>query len=116
MRQAESLKPIEIRQVPQRGDTRFGSKFRGRSTLLVLVFAVPGFVMTATFAGPRSRRNLDGQAIQPTLTQFTNVAARAGITFVHFRGNEGIPTNRETFAPGVCVAAFNGEGYPDRAF
>ncbi|HKB99827.1 MAG TPA: VCBS repeat-containing protein, partial [Terriglobales bacterium] len=72
--------------------------------------------MTATLAGPRSRGNLDGQAIPPTFTQFTNVTARAGIKFVHFRGNEGIPINREIFGPGVCVADFNGDGYPDIYF
>src|SRR5438309_11531464 len=40
---------------------------------------------------------------QPGSIQFTDVAAAAGITFVHYRGNEGTPINREIFAPGVCV-------------
>ena len=35
---------------------------------------------------------------------------------MHFRGNDGIPINRELFGPGVCVADFNNDGYPDIYF
>ena len=48
--------------------------------------------------------------------QFTNATAAAGITFSHFRGNDGIPTNLEIFGPGVCVADFDGDGYQDIYF
>src|SRR6201984_461814 len=48
--------------------------------------------------------------------QFTDVAAAAGIKFVHFKGNNGISINREEFGPGVCVADFDGDGWPDIYF
>jgi hypothetical protein len=48
--------------------------------------------------------------------QFIDVAASAGIHFVHYRGNDGIPINREIFGPGVCVADFDGDGYQDIYF
>ena len=53
---------------------------------------------------------------QPGSIQFTDVAAEAGIKFVHYRGNDGIPINREIFGPGVCVADFDGDGYQDIYF
>ena len=48
--------------------------------------------------------------------QFTNVTAAAGINFVHYRGNDGIPINREIFGPGICVADFDGDGFQDIYF
>jgi enediyne biosynthesis protein E4 len=48
--------------------------------------------------------------------QFTNVTGAAGIKFTHFRGNDGIPINREIFGPGVCVADFDGDGFQDIYF
>lgn len=48
--------------------------------------------------------------------QFTNVTTAAGINFVHYRGNDGIPINREIFGPGVCVADFDGDGLEDIYF
>jgi enediyne biosynthesis protein E4 len=48
--------------------------------------------------------------------QFTDVAAAAGIKFVHFKGNEGTSINREEFGPGVCVADFDGDGWQDIYF
>ena len=53
---------------------------------------------------------------QAKSVQFANVADAAGIKFVHYRGNEGIPINREIFGPGVCVADFDGDGYQDIYF
>jgi hypothetical protein len=55
-------------------------------------------------------------AAKPGSIQFTNVAAPAGINFVHLRGNDGIPINLEIFGPGVCVADFDGDGYQDIYF
>lgn len=55
-------------------------------------------------------------ASHPSSIQFTNVTAAAGIQFVHYRGNEGIPINRESFGPGVCVADFDGDGLQDIYF
>src|SRR5437899_8956133 len=48
--------------------------------------------------------------------QFTNVTAAAGIKFNHYRGNDGIPINREIFGPGVCVADFEGDSFQDIYF
>jgi len=52
----------------------------------------------------------------PSSIQFTNVTAAAGIKFTHYRGNDGIPINREIFGPGVCVADFDGDGLQDIYF
>ncbi|HEX8880468.1 MAG TPA: VCBS repeat-containing protein [Candidatus Acidoferrum sp.] len=35
---------------------------------------------------------------------------------MHFRGNDGIPINREIFGPGVRVADYDGDGYQDIYF
>jgi hypothetical protein len=48
--------------------------------------------------------------------QFTNVTEAAGIKFQHFKGNRGISINLEEFGPGVCVADFDGDGWPDIYF
>ncbi len=48
--------------------------------------------------------------------QFTDITAKAGITFKHFKGNNGISINREEFGPGVCVADFDGDGWQDIYF
>src|SRR6202022_3441874 len=59
---------------------------------------------------------LSAQEARPSPIEFTNVAAAAGIKFVHFKGNKGISINREEFGPGVCVAAFDGDGWQDIYF
>jgi hypothetical protein len=59
---------------------------------------------------------LSAQEARPSPIQFTNVAAAAGIKFVHFKGNKGISINREEFGPGVCVADFDGDGWQDIYF
>ena len=114
-RHVRTPKPIAIRKIAQRCDCQFAPKLRGRPIWVVLVLAVPGFLLAATFAGSGSGENLTGQAT-PTPIQFTNVTTIAGIKFVHLRGNDGIPINREIFGPGVCVADFNGDGFPDIYF
>ena len=48
--------------------------------------------------------------------QFTNVTAAAGIKFVHYTGSNGVAIIREVFGPGLCVADFDGDGYPDIYF
>ena len=48
--------------------------------------------------------------------RFTNITAAAGIKFVHFKGSNGVSINREEFGPGVCVADFDGDGWPDIYF
>src|SRR6516162_331136 len=56
-------------------------------------------------------RTAEQQAIQ-----FTNVTRAAGIQFTHFKGNQGISINLEEFGPGVCVADFDADGWPDIYF
>jgi FG-GAP-like repeat len=56
---------------------------------------------------------LAGQSVSAPPIEFNNVTAAAGITFKHFKGNNGISINREEFGPGVCVADFDGDGWQD---
>src|SRR5436305_15172417 len=56
------------------------------------------------------------QNARTSAIQFTNVTAASGITFKHFKGNNGISINREEFGPGVCVADFDGDGWQDIYF
>ena len=51
-----------------------------------------------------------------SLDQFADITKSAGISFVHFKGNDGISINREEFGPGVCVADFDGDGFYDIYF
>src|SRR6516165_7306304 len=58
---------------------------------------------------------LSPTAEQPAI-QFTNVTRASGIQFTHFKGNKGISINLEEFGPGVCVADFDADGWPDIYF
>ena len=73
-------------------------------------------LLTAMVAGLTGIAHLHAQVPRPNSIQFTNVTTAAGIRFTHFRGNDGIPINREIFGPGVCVADFDGDGFPDIYF
>src|SRR6267154_1503009 len=59
---------------------------------------------------------IHAQAPQPPPIEFKNSTVEAGIKFTHFKGNNGISINREEFGPGVCVADFDGDGWPDIYF
>jgi enediyne biosynthesis protein E4 len=61
-------------------------------------------------------RPSQAQAPQPSPIGFKNSTAAAGIKFTHFKGNNGTSINREEFGPGVCVADFDGDGWPDIYF
>src|SRR6267142_3073484 len=114
-RYARTPRPIATRQMALLGDSHFAPKLRDGSILLVRILAFPGFLLAATFIGFGSAENPGAQA-RSTAIQFTNVTAAAGIKFAHFRGNDGIPINREIFGPGVCVADFDADGFPDIYF
>ncbi len=78
--------------------------FRGQCATLVRAALVAGLGCSG----------LAAQSSPPI--QFTDVTAPAGITFTHFKGNQGISINREEFGPGVCVADFDGDGWQDIYF
>src|SRR5260370_42681695 len=74
----------------------------------------PSVVMILLLASRSVHAQADGSQLGSV--QFTNVTAAAGIKFVHYRGNDGIPINREIFGPGICVADFDGDGFQDIYF
>ena len=74
------------------------------------------FFLVLLIASRYQSPSLYAQDSRPTSVQFTNVTASSGITFVHYRGNKGVPINREIFGPGVCVADFDGDGFQDIYF
>jgi len=73
--------------------------------LVVLILVFPSCAAHAQTGGA-----------QAGAIQFTNITVAAGIKFTHYRGNAGIPINREIFGPGVCVADFDGDGFQDIYF
>jgi len=79
-------------------------------------FGVPGAWLRVAllFASCSAETQMD--EAQPRSVQFTNLTAAAGIKFVHYRGDSGIPINREIFGPGVCVADFDQDGLQDIYF
>ncbi len=89
-----------------------------RRSLLGDAFLFPAFLLVVLFAGPQGAPSPGAQATRNASAsiQFTNVTTASGINFVHFRGNDGIPINREIFGPGVCVADYDGDGYQDIYF
>src|SRR6266478_1811879 len=48
--------------------------------------------------------------------RFIDVTAAATIEFSHLKGNLGVATILEEAGPGVCVADYNGDGWPDIYF
>lgn len=77
--------------------------------------SVLGFLL-ALFFYPSFVSSVSGQKGSGAPIQFTNVTTSTGITFKHFKGNNGISINREEFGPGVCVADFDGDGWQDIYF
>ena len=78
------------------------------------------FLVSASLLLPLNEQNLavvpQANSPQPAPIQFTDVTAASGVKFVHYKGNDGISINREEFGPGVCVADFDGDGWPDLYF
>jgi len=53
---------------------------------------------------------------QPPAGLFRNATRQAGITFEHYKGENGVSSILEEMGPGVCVADYDGDGYPDIYF
>jgi len=53
------------------------------------------------------------QTQPPSSVQFDNVTQAAGIHFLHYKGSNGTSTILEEAGPGVCVADYDGDGWPD---
>ena len=87
-----------------------------RRSWLKAAFLISACMPLVMAAGLNCTTNTHAQASRSASIQFTNVTGPSGIKFVHFRGNDGIPINREIFGPGVCVADFDGDGLPDIYF
>jgi enediyne biosynthesis protein E4 len=49
-------------------------------------------------------------------TEFADITAAAGISFTHFKGNDGVSINLEEFGPGVCVSDYDKDGWQDIYF
>jgi hypothetical protein len=84
------------------GAARCGRLVAGRLLLITLLF--PGFGRSQPVPGNASD------------VRFTDVTQSAGIQFVHFKGNRGTSTILEEAGPGVCVADFDNDGWPDIYF
>src|SRR5262245_15170597 len=59
-------------------------------------------------------RQIKAQSNSPVL--LTNVTKAAGITFTHFKGNNGTSTILEEAGPGVCVCDYDNDGWQDLYF
>ena len=59
---------------------------------------------------------LAGQRDASAPVQFTNITEAAGIHWIHSKASNGISTILEEAGPGVCVADFDGDGFPDIYF
>jgi hypothetical protein len=87
------------------------------------LIALRGFAIGAgllclgfNFSGGGSRATSPDREHSSRPVQFSDVTETAGIQFVHFKGNDGTPTILEETGPGVCVADYDGDGFPDIYF
>src|SRR5262245_17761864 len=86
---------------------------------LFIHFAIPimsfffrlTLLLIITFPAPALLR----QQTAPTV-QFTNITKAAGVSFTHFKGNQGTSTILEEAGPGVCVCDYNNDGWQDIYF
>src|SRR6266699_3903222 len=60
--------------------------------------------------------NASEPVAQDLLPRFKNITQEAHIQFSHLKGNQGVATILEEAGPGVCVADYNSDGWPDIYF
>jgi enediyne biosynthesis protein E4 len=116
IRRERIQKSTETNTTGQQRDPGLWLTIAGLKMSLMTTCTASALLLAGILVGPMSRGDPNAQRTEPAPIQFTNLTASAGIKFVHFRGNDGIPINRELFGPGVCVADFNNDGYPDIYF
>ncbi len=77
-----------------------------------LVVALVAGALAAVARRPQSEGRPRARQPAPEVV-FTDVTQSAGITFQHFKGNNGTSTILEEAGPGVCAADYDGDGYVD---
>jgi len=84
----------------------------------VLALAWGAGCTTVFLLGSHGRTLSLGRAspTQASPVRLTDVTQAAGIHFEHFKGSQGTSTILEEAGPGVCVADYDGDGYPDIYF
>src|SRR2546429_4174067 len=60
--------------------------------------------------------NASEPVAQDLVPRFKNITQEAHIQFSHLKGNQGVATILEEAGPGVCVADYNSDGWPDIYF
>jgi hypothetical protein len=105
-----------LRQRVRENIQRFPAKHVHFCPKFAVVSSISLCLVSLSVAIRINSTRVHAQTAQPGPIHFTNVTTAAGIKFVHFRGNDGIPINREIFGPGVCAADYNGDGYQDIYF
>src|SRR5439155_17380522 len=60
--------------------------------------------------------NASEPVAQDLVPRFKNITREAHIQFSHLKGNRGVATILEEAGPGVCIADYNGDGWPDIYF
>ena len=83
-----------------------------------MVKVLPALGALLIFTQPLSNmpQRLAPQARASSSVQFGNITRAAGIHFVHYKGSRGTSTILEEAGPGVCVADYDSDGWPDIYF
>ena len=74
------------------------------------------FLLAATLITSSLMAQSERSASAQVPIKFSDIAQRAGIGFVHFKGAVGAPMILAEQSPGVCVADYDGDGWPDIYF
>src|SRR6185437_4078817 len=80
-----------------------------------LIFSATLLLLSATFA-LKSQQPAKSEPREASRVQFSDIAAKSGITFHHERGASTEKLMVETFGSGVGVIDFDNDGLPDLFF